>query len=387
MFSTLFNIRNAFVYAALVASLVSCSSNNAPQNEKPESEKVEQPKEEEGIHFSPEELKRAGIVTQEVSSKAVQDQLILTANIAANQDRLAHVTPRIEGKLAKVLVNLGDMVKAGQPLAEIDSIPMGEARAQYRSSQSELALAQANFDRINRLFEEKVVAQKQWLETKSIYERAKSNAQADSERLRMYGGLNTPNGSTYVLAAPFKGLILEKNAVIGELAKPADVIFTVGDISTVWIEADVPEGNLKDLAVGKTANVTVTAYPNDIFAGRVSYIANMLDKATRTVKARIEIPNPDGRLRIDMFAKVALNLSTSSKVILVPTNSVTLVQGINNVYVEKGESFEARPVEIGNRFNDSIEIKAGLEIGEKVVTAGVYALKARQLKSQISDAH
>jgi len=372
---------------SMLALLSACGSGKPEQ--KPDNDQDVSAKKEESqsIRLTTEEIERAGISLITVAKTQVQDQLILTANIIANQDKLAHVTPRIEGKLSKVLVNLGDTVQTGAALAEIDSIPMGEARAQYRSSQSELALAQANYERINRLYEDKVVAQKQWLESKSVYERAKSASLADSERLRMYGGLNRTNDSTYVLTAPFKGIVLEKNAVIGELAKPADVIFTIADLSTVWIDADVPEAELRGLAIGKSAKVFVSAYPEETFMGKVSYVASQVDRATRTVKARIELPNPDGKLRIDMFARVALEQSTSDSRILVPSSAVIMIQGISNVYVDNGNGYEARAVELGERFNDSVEIKAGLTTGEKVVVTGVYELKARQLRSQISDSH
>lgn len=349
------------------------------------------------LTFTEAELKQFGISMTAVTKQPLQDQLTLTANIVANQNKLAHVTPRIEGKLSKVIANLGDQVTAGQRLAEIDSIQMGEARAQYRSSQSELALAQANYERISRLHEDKVVPQKQLIESQSVLERAKSAAYADSERLRMYGGLSKENGakqsgSTYVLTAPFAGIVLEKNAVIGELAKTTDSIFTIADMSTVWIEADVPEKDLKDMAIGKNASVTVSAYPEEIFSGTVSYLASMVDKTTRTVKARIELRNPDHKLRIDMFATAVLSHAASQEVLAVPTDAIVMIQGIPHVYIAQKKSaqqtsFEARPVSLGQRVNAYVEIKSGLREGEQMVQSGVYALKARQLKSQISDEH
>lgn len=342
---------------------------------------------EDLIKLSNTEIQQSGVTIAKVTKQPIQDQLSFTANILANQNKLAHVTPRIEGKLSKVIANLGDHVKTGQTLAEIDSIQMGEARAQFRSSKTDLALAQANFDRISKLYEDKVVPQKQFIESQSALERAKSALYADSERLRMYGGLGQPSGSTYVLKAPFNGIVIEKNAVIGELANPADTIFTIADMSTVWIDADVPERDLQYLEVGKTASVTVTAYPDEVFTGKVSYLSSVVDKTTRTVKARIELPNADQKLRIDMFAKVVLNHSGTKEVLVAPNTSVVMVQGIPNVYVSAEGGFKARAVELGARYNEYVEIKTGLTEDESIVQTGVYALKARQLKSQISDEH
>lgn len=382
---------------ALVCSIIiffillnGCSSkSNQAEGAKTEPSTVatEAKTEEDLIKLSNTEIQQSGVTIAKVTKQPIQDQLSFTANILANQNKLAHVTPRIEGKLSKVIANLGDHVKTGQTLAEIDSIQMGEARAQFRSSKTDLALAQANFDRISKLYEDKVVPQKQFIESQSALERAKSALYADSERLRMYGGLGQPSGSTYVLKAPFNGIVIEKNAVIGELANPADSIFTIADMSTVWIDADVPERDLQYLEVGKTASVTVTAYPDEVFTGKVSYLSSVVDKTTRTVKARIELPNADQKLRIDMFAKVVLNHSGTKEVLVAPNTSVVMVQGIPNVYVSAEGGFKARAVELGARYNEYVEIKTGLTEDESIVQTGVYALKARQLKSQISDEH
>lgn len=383
------NLRRLLLISLLVTMTAGCGSKKGdnPEQNEPTEQKVEHPGEEGVIHLTPEESQRAGLALKKVSKENVQDQLILTANIVANQDRLAHVTPRVEGKLSKVIANLGDAVNSGSPLAEIDSIQMGEARAQYRSAQSELSLAKANFERIDRLFKEEVVPQKQWLESKSTFERATFAARAESERLRMYGGLAKQDGSTYIVTAPFKGIVIEKNAVIGELAKPADIIFTIADISTVWIEANVAENELSKLAIGKEATVTVTAYPGEEFKGKVGYISNTVDRDTRTVKARIELPNPEGKLRIDMYARASLSMSGSKDVIIVPKEAIVIIQGQDTVYVTKNDAYEARAVKLGDRLTDSVVVTSGLSAWEQVVIKGAYALKSRQLKSQISDEH
>lgn len=388
-------LKKLYVFALIFSAIIffmllsGCSSKDAPDSETKaiSSAPAESEANEDVIKLSNAEVQQSQLTVIPASKRSVEDQLTFTANIQANQNKLAHVTPRIEGKLSKVIANLGDRVKTGQILAEIDSIQMGEARAQYRSSKTDLALAQANFDRISKLYEDKVVPQKQLIESQSALERAKSALYADSERLRMYGGLTEQNGSTYLLKAPFDGIVIEKNVVIGELASPANTIFTIADMSSVWIDADVPERDLQSLAVGKSASVTVTAYPDEVFQGKVSYLSSVVDKTTRTVKARIELPNPNLKLRIDMFAKVLFSHAGTKDVFVVPNSAVVMVQGIPNVYINEKGGFTPRAVELGSRYNEVVEIKSGLKEGELVVQTGVYALKARQLKSQISDEH
>ncbi|MGC2517697.1 MAG: efflux RND transporter periplasmic adaptor subunit [Burkholderiales bacterium] len=337
------------------------------------------------LRLSEAETTQAGIVVEAIQPQRVAGRLVLTANIAANQNRMAHVAPRIEGRLIEVNANLGDRVKAGQALAVIDSIQMGEARAEYRRARSELKLSESAFQRADSLFREQVVPQRQWLEAKSAYERAQASAEAATERLRMLGGLPDTGESHFVVTAPFAGIVIEKKAVLGELAKSENSLFTVADLSTVWIEADVAEKDLDKLAVGAVATVTVSAFPDDVFKGRVGYIASVIDRQTRTVKARIQVPNRDGKLRLDMFAKAAVEFAESREALVLPQEAVVLLQGGPVVYVATDAGFEPRPVELGERLTGRVVIASGIKAGEKIVTTGAYALKSRQLRSQLGD--
>lgn len=338
------------------------------------------------IQLSAEEIQQSGVKVTSIQSEKIADQLILSANITANQDRIAFVAPRVEGKLIKVTANLGDQVKAGQALAVIDSIQMGEARAEYRHAQSELKLAEANFLRTDKLYKEEVVPQRQWLEVKYAYERAQTTARASADHLHILVGSSDTGISTFVITAPFSGVVIKKDAVMGELVKPEDKLFTIADLSTVWIEADVSEKDLGKLTIGSPATVTVSSFSDDTFKGKVSYISSIFDKETRTVKARIELPNPDRKLRIDMFARAMVDLASSREALILPQDAVLLVQGQSTVYIQTENGFEARPVEVGEQLNKGVVITSGLKSGEQVVISGAYALKSRQLKSQIGDA-
>lgn len=392
-------IKKIAVAVTLSLLLSSCGASKAPESAKETTDNKEQPAKEisaenaaspksksEEIHLSAEELQQSNITVKNIQLEKVADQLILSANITANQDRIAFVAPRVEGKLIKVTANLGDQVKTGQALAVIDSIQMGEVRAEYRHAQSELKLAEANFRRIDKLYKEEVVPQRQWLEVKNAYERAQTSNRAAADHLRILAGASDTGVSTFVITAPFSGVVIEKDAVMGELAKPEGKLFTIADLSTVWIEADVSEKDLGKLAVGSPATVTVSSFPDESFKGKVSYISSIFDKQTRTVKARIELPNHDRKLRIDMFARAVIDLTSSREALILPQEAVLLVQGQSTVYVQTEGGFEARAVEVGEQLNKGVVITSGLKSGEQVVISGAYALKSRQLKSQIGDA-
>lgn len=381
--------------AASMLLLGGCGQDKAADSAEPattkaqvaDTEKNNEHKNEQGkVHLSEDEMQQANIKVVSIQPQQASEQLVFTANIVANQDRIARVSPRVEGRLIKVSANLGDQVKSGQALAVIDSIQVGESRAEYRRAQSELQLAEANFKRSDRLYQEQVVPQRQWLEAKSAYERAQASSRAATEHLRMLGGLSGDGASTFILTAPFSGTVIEKDAVLGELAKPDSSLFTVADLDTVWIEADISEKDLGKMSLGVPAMVTVSAFPNEVFQGKVSYISSMFDRQTRTVKARIELPNPDKKLRIGMFASAKIDLASAREALILPQEAIVLVDGKSTVYLQTDDGFAARAVSTGEQLNNGVIVTDGLEAGDQVVTAGAYTLKSRQLKSQIGDA-
>lgn len=345
-----------------------------------------------GLKLTADEIKTAGIVIEPIEDKEVANHIVVTATILANQDRLARVSPRIAGRLAKVNANLGDKVAAGQTLASLDSIEMGEARSAYQQASSEAAVAKANFDRAEKLQGEQIISQKEFLRVRADYEKARAHMRAAADKLEMLGvpttiGTTTNGLSVFPLTAPFAGTVIEKKAVVGELATPDKALFTVADLSTLWIEANLFEKDLAQLKVGSDAVVTVNAYPADTFKGRLTYIGGVLDKETRTIRGRIEVRNIDGRLKPEMFATAAIATGSAVKALSLPDGAMVLVSEQPTVFVQEGEHFEPRAIEVGEKLRGRMVVKSGLKPGERVVTAGAYALKARLLKSQIGDSH
>lgn len=369
------------------------SQKSAHVEEKPAGSKIDAGHaEEKRLKLSEEEIQTAGIKVAELQQQDINEQIMVTATIQANQNKLAHVSPRVPGKVINVYSNLGDRVKQGQTLALIDSIEVGEAQSSYAQAESEYALARANFERVEKLYADQIIPQKEFLRVRAEFEKAKAVLRAASEKRKMLGvaGLSpgaTAGASVYPIVAPFSGTIIEKDAVLGELAQPDKFLFSIADLATVWIEANLFEQDLGKVKTGAEALVTVAAYPTETFKGRVTYISSTMDKETRTVKARVEVPNPDGRLKLDMFATAAISTPTMSKALLLPDEAVVLVQGQPTAFVEEQGGFEPRAVELGEKLRGRTILKAGVKVGEKLVVSGAYALKARLLKSQIGAAN
>jgi cobalt-zinc-cadmium efflux system membrane fusion protein len=190
--------------------------------------------------------------------------------------------------------------------------------------------------------------------------------------------------SVFPVNAPFAGTVIEKQAVMGELAQPDKPLFTVADLSVVWIEASLFEKDLGKVKTGASVSVTVAAYPDEVFKGRLTYISSVMDKESRTIKARVEVPN-DGRLKPDMFATAAIDTVSAGKALTVPAGAVLLMEGKKTVFVREKKGFERRVVELGDNLGGRFVVKQGIDEGDAVVVDGAYALKAWRLKSKIGD--
>ena len=336
-----------------------------------------------------EEIRQAGIKVEPAQIQSTEELITLTATVTPNQERIARVSPRLSGRIASVSVVQGARVKAAQVLAVLESSELGEARSAYMQAKSEADVAQAALTRAETLALEEIIAQKELVRAKADAERARAALRAAQEKMKLLGV--SPSGTekreafaAYPLIAPFAGTIIERKAVVGEAAQADEPLFTVADLGTVWLEADVFEKDLAKLVAGAAARITLAAYPDQAFGGKLTYLGDTMEKSTRTVKARIEAPNPDGRLKPGMFATVALRSNASAQALLVPEQAVTLYQGHAAVFIESQGGFMPRAVEAGAPIGGKVPIKAGLAPGERVVVAGAYELKARLLKSQFA---
>lgn len=339
--------------------------------------------------------KENGIVIAVAEKKRLGGVLTVTGKIEVNADRIAHVSPRISGKIVSVRASLGDSVVAGQILVSLDSVELGEALNRYRQSRTKLGLAQSNMERIKVLVERKIAARKDILQAETDYRNAQAEMHADEERLSLYGvAASEHNGDTHKkpllpVSSPIAGVITEKHAIVGELSDPSKSIYTVADLSSVWVIVDINEKDLSRVQKGQGATVTVSAFPELKLKGRIAYIADVVDEASRTVKARVEVSNSGRKLKPEMFAAVELALpADSSPVLAVPEDVVQDLDGKKALFVaESADEFEARQIETGRTANGMIEIVSGMKEGERYAVKGAFLLKSELKKGELKDDH
>lgn len=390
--------RRAALSAALLLLLAAagCGEQRTAKADGPQ-EKAAEKKESEhdkgGLKLTAEEQQRAGIKIEALRPQALIESFTVTAVIRANQDRLARVAPRVEGRIVSVTANLGDPVRAGQVLATLDSVALGEASSSFLQAQSAYRIAEADLKRAETLSSEEIIPQKDLLRARTELEKANTAMRAAQDKMRLLGAGSQPGGrvqSVFPVTAPFTGTVIQKKATLGELATPSEPLFTIADLSKVWIEANLTDAMLAKVRAGTTATVTVSAYPEERFNGKVTYVASGADKETRSIPARIEVDNRDGRLKLDMFATATIHtgsVAADKEVLTLPDDAVVLMQGQPTVFVEEHGGFEARAVDLGEKLGGRTIVKSGLAPGDSVVVAGAYALKARALKAQIGDSH
>jgi cobalt-zinc-cadmium efflux system membrane fusion protein len=389
---------------ALALGLAACSKESAKDapaaqgakadahaGEKKGEGKDEHAEEATELTLTSEEAERAGVKVEAVKAQALGETVVVTATIHPDQDRLVRVSPRIEGRVLSAPAKLGDKVRAGQILATLDSVEVGETHAAWTQAQAELRIAEADFKRAESLNAEEIIPRKDFLRAQADRDKAAAGLRAAADRLRLLGGAPGATGNSvsgFAVTAPFAGTVIEKKVTLGEQATPSEPMFTVADLSRVWIQAALPEAALAKVRVGANAKVTVPAYPGETFTGKVGHIGAMLDKETRTVAARIEVPNADGRLKPEMFATATIEaVGEKREAISLPDAAIVLLDGKPSIFVFEQGAYEVREVEPGERIGGRTVLKSGVKAGDEVVTAGAYALKARKLKSQLGHGH
>ena len=326
-------------------------------------------------------LAMAGIRLGE--AETVQSAVLpATGTITYDQNRVSHIGPRTEGRILSLRADLGERVRPGQVIAVLESPEVGATRADLHEAQAMLGIARENYDREKRLEAQGISSRRELLDAERELRQAEAALLRAGERLSALGA-GHGDGSEFGITAPFDGIVVEKHATRGEVVGPSDQLFTVADLSRLWIELDIYERDLRRVSVDQPVTVTTTAYPDRRFDGRIVYIGDILDPARRTVRARVEVNNPAGVLKPGMFARANISVAGGSTVVVVPRGAVQDIEGRQVVWVPGDEPghFTVRPVEVGQTLEGGrVEILSGLEPGERTVTEGAFTLKAQLSK-------
>jgi cobalt-zinc-cadmium efflux system membrane fusion protein len=339
------------------------------------------------------------IKTQSVVRLDFEEAIRATGKIINDQNKEVHVNTLVPGRVNEVLADWGEAVKEGQVLACIESIELGRKRADHERAMAELELATADYQRMERLFSKDAVSERRLLEARAKFKSATINFQY-AEKMLLLTGLNeeeiieppdmhpTIPGCSFHLASPINGVVIERNAVKGEKIEPGTCIYKILDLSSVWVETDVYEKDLSLVRNATGVKITVAAFPDRIFSGKVVYLGATLDESTRTVKLRSVVSNPDYDLKPGMFADISIIVGSHHDVVAVPEEAILSEEGNHFVFVkEHGDHFHRHDVEIGKLKRDGmVAVLSGLSEGQEIVVQGQHQMKSRALMEE-ADPH
>ncbi|MBO6940579.1 MAG: efflux RND transporter periplasmic adaptor subunit [Deltaproteobacteria bacterium] len=345
--------------------------------------------EEQVAHLSPEALRRSDIRLGTAEAGVLTGALEVPAEVQLNPDRVAHVSPLVDGQLLSVEATLGDEVEQGDRLARLRSVELGLARAELSRTTSLRAVAQQNRDRQRRLRTDGISSERSLLEAELAYEQADAERAAALSRLRVFG-VRGGGGPDMNLESPIGGLVVQRHAARGENVSPDDTLFIVADVSRVWVIGRVYEQQVAQVAQGMEAMLTLNAYPGRSWTGTIDYIGATLDETTRTLPVRVEVENPDGLLRPGLFGSLRLvSGEPTDSTVVVPLSAIQTYDNRTVVFVpgdEEGE-FIAHPVTVGRESAQQAEVLQGLEPGARVVVDGAFVIKSELMRGELGHGH
>ncbi|HEX7815771.1 efflux RND transporter periplasmic adaptor subunit [Dyella sp.] len=324
-------------------------------------------------------IKEAGIVIQTVERKSLAQALRAPGEVKADAYSTELVTPRVESIVLERKVRLGDMVKAGQPLMVLSSVQVAE-------SQGALIVAEQEWRRVTALGPQ-AVSGRRYAEVQVQRDQARARLKAfglsDAQIGRVLQGGSARADGSYALLAPTAGRVTTDQFLVGERVEPGRTLFTLVKEDTVWVEAQLPPADVRGIAA--EAGARILAHGIEL-GGHVVQVGHQLDERTRTVPVRVRVDNRRDLLHPGDLVDVRLQLPGHVEELAVPVEAVVWLKGQSVVFVaEDDHAFDPVPVTTGETRNGWVVIREGLSAGQRYVSAGTFAIKARLLRSQLGE--
>ena len=325
----------------------------------------------------------AQIKISEVAQSDVSDILRVAGQIDFDEQALTRIGASVTGRVTQINAQLGNEVKKGDTLALINSSELSNSQLAYLKARSEKEFHRRTVQRAKTLFEADVISAAELQRRESEYEVASAQTRAAQDQLRVLGvnlkameELATTGAidSVASVMATIKGVVVERKVTTGQVVQPADVLFTVADLSRVWAVAQVPEQQVAQVKVGQSVRIEVPALENEKLIGKLIYVGSTVNPESRTVLVRTELENSSGRLKPSMLASMLIE-STPTKRMVVPITAIVREQDTDYVFTEeKPGSFRLKPVRLSSEHNGQRVVLDGLSQGMRIVSDGAFHL-------------
>ncbi|HEV2846752.1 MAG TPA: efflux RND transporter periplasmic adaptor subunit [Thermoanaerobaculia bacterium] len=390
------NTRAWMSWIALLLPLAGCGGSpkemeeeagHAGEEHAGEEHEAETPEAEEGVLVvDAEVLRDLKLTTFPAELRPGGEGVTALGELKVNESAYAEVGVPIPGRVVRLIASPGDYVRRGQPLAGIQSVELGQARAQRTAAQARAELARQTVERKRGLAEERIVSRGELQRAEAAAAEAEAELRAAEASVAALGvgGGGAGDISGFTLLAPISGTVLERAAVQGQTADPSRPLFRIGDLSRLWLVAQAPERDAVRVRAGSPAEITLAALPGQKFRGEVDWVGREVDAHSRTVPVRIVLPNEGGQLKPGMFATAFVTTGgQGERVVAVPTGALQRMDDQWAVFLPRGEGrFEVRPVERGRDLGNEVAVLSGLKPGERVVVEGAFILRAEAEKNE-----
>lgn len=358
---------------------------NARHNNKPYQFSYTQ--EEARVAMTDQQLQQNGVEILEAGPARIQTTLQLIGEVNLNEDRTVHVVPRLSGIVEKVLTNAGDKVKKGQVLAVISSQALADQRSDLLAAQKRYALARKTFEREKKLWEEKISSEQDYLQAQSALQEAQITLQSAQQKLASLGNpASSGNLTRYEIRSPIDGVVTDKRISVGTVMKDDTDIFTISDLSSVWVDLTVPAQNLNVIKIGQQAVVKAAVFDAQE-VGKVSYIGSVVGTQNRTATARVVLPNPEGIWRPGLPVNVSVVADEVEVPVAVAVDGLQTVRDWTVVFGRYGKYLEARPLKLGRNDGEYAEVIEGIKAGESYAAKNSFLIKAELGKASASHDH
>lgn len=341
--------------------------------------------EEEGkLHLSSTQIEAAGIQLAAAAPRELGTAISFPGEIRFDEDRTAHVVPRVPGVVEAVHADLGQAVKRGQVLAVIASQQISDLRSEQQAAQRRLELARLTFQREQQLWQERISAEQDYQQARQALQEAEIALANARQKVAAVGPAGA--GNRYELRAPFDAVVVEKHLTVGEVVDETSNAFTLSDLSRVWATFAVAPRDLLKVTTGRSVNVSAPDLGAEV-EGKVNYVGSLLGEQNRAATVRATLANPNGAWRPGLFVNIAVSVERFNAAVVVPESALQTWEQQTVVFARTAEGFEARPVKAGRRDAGQVEITEGLAAGTQVAAAGSFVLKSELGKGSAEHSH
>jgi cobalt-zinc-cadmium efflux system membrane fusion protein len=338
------------------------------------------------VRLSDAEREAVSLQSAPASFRPMSSFLEVTGKIYAHQFRKAIVSYPFPARIAAIHIRPGDWVEPGQPLVTLQSEAVGEAKSEYFKALADHELALRNYEREQRLFDRGAGAGKNVQAASAELKVSEASREAAEKKLHVLGftedqvreaATTHEINPVITLFAPIAGKVVDNIAALGVMVDQTSEILTILDPRLLCADADIYERDIPRVRKGQKVDVTVPAFPGDVFHGTIQYVGDVLKEETRTITVRTEVENGKQRLKPGMFASLRIILDEQSRALTVPAEAVLDDGEDQIVFVRIGDGYRPTVIIPGSRVNGFLEVLSGLREGDEVVTVGCYQLKSK----------